>query len=72
MRARNSSTSLGGIFGIVHTNADVPGGHTAKTLLDQMLYAHKDYLPQFADKIKEIEENQAEDVQYIDELMKSN
>lgn len=53
-------------------NPLVPGGHTAKTLLDQMLYAHKEYLPQFADKIKEIEENQAEDVQYIDELMKSN
>lgn len=53
-------------------NPLIPAGHTAKTLLDQMLYAHKDYLPQFADKIKEIEENQPEDVKYIDELMKSN
>ena len=53
-------------------NPLVPAGQTAKTLLDQMLYAHKDYLPQFADKIKEIEENQPEDVQYVDELMKSN
>ncbi len=53
-------------------NPLVPGGHMAKTLLDQMLYAHKEYLPQFADKIKEIEENQPEDIEYIDELMKSN
>lgn len=53
-------------------NPLVPGGHMAKTLLDQMLYAHKEYLPQFADKIKEIEENQPEDIEYIDKLMKSN
>jgi len=53
-------------------NPLVPGGHMAKTLLDQMLYAHKDYLPQFAGKIKEIEENQPEDIEYIDELMKTN
>ena len=53
-------------------NPPVPGGHMAKTLLDQMLYAHQEYLPQFADKIKEIEENQPEDVEYIDDLMKSN
>ena len=53
-------------------NPLIPAGHTAKTLLDQMLYAHKEYLPQFADKIKEIEENQPEDVKYVDELMKSN
>lgn len=53
-------------------NPLIPAGHTAKTLLDQMLYAHKKYLPQFADKIKEIEEQQLDDVQYVDELMKSN
>lgn len=53
-------------------NPLIPSGKTAKTLLDQMLYAHKKYLPQFADKIKEIEKNQPEDVQYVDELMKSN
>lgn len=53
-------------------NPLIPAGHTAKTLLDQMLYANKKYLPQFADKIKEIEENQKDDVNYIDELMKSN
>lgn len=53
-------------------NPLVPGGTMAQTLLDQLLYAHKDYLPQFADKIKEIEKNQPEDVKYVDELMKSN
>lgn len=54
------------------TNPLIPAGTLAKTILDQMLYAHKDYLPQFADKIKEIEKNQSEDVKYVDELMKSN
>jgi len=53
-------------------NPLVPGGKTAKTLLDQMLYAHQEYLPQFADKIEDIEANQADDVEYVDELMKSN
>ena len=53
-------------------NPLVPAGKKAKTILDQMLYAHKEYLPQFADKIAEIEANQPEDVKYIDELMKSN
>jgi 6-phospho-beta-glucosidase len=36
------------------------------------LYAHKDHLPQFAEKIAEIEANQPETVAYVDELMKSN
>lgn len=53
-------------------NPLVPGGQLAKELLDQMLYAHKEFLPQFADKIKEIEDNQPETVKYVDELMKSN
>ena len=53
-------------------NPLVPGGTIAKTLLDEMLYAHKYYLPQFAEKIKEIEKNQPETVNYVDELMKSN
>ena len=53
-------------------NPLVPAGKTAKTLLDQLLYAHKEHLPQFADKIAEIEADQPEDVKYIDELMKSN
>lgn len=53
-------------------NPLIPGGTIAKTLLDQMLYAHKDHLPQFADKIKEIEETQPETVAYVDELMETN
>lgn len=53
-------------------NPLIPGGRIAKTLLDQMLYAHKEDLPQFARKIKEIEANQPEDVEYVDTLMKSN
>ena len=53
-------------------NPLVPAGKTAKTLLDQLLYAHKEHLPQFADKIAEIEADQPEDVKYIDELMTTN
>lgn len=53
-------------------NPLIPGGTMAKTLLDEMLYAHKKHLPQFADKIAEIEANQPETVQYVDELMKTN
>lgn len=53
-------------------NPLIPGGRLAKTVLDEMLYAHKEYLPQFADKIKDIEENQPETVHYVDELMKTN
>jgi len=53
-------------------NPLVPGGTTAKTLLDELLYAHKEHLPQFAEKIAEIEANQPETVAYVDELMKSN
>ncbi|PJI10506.1 MULTISPECIES: 6-phospho-beta-glucosidase [Clostridium] len=36
-------------------NPLVPSGHIAKDLLDEMLLAHKKYLPQFAEKIKELE-----------------
>jgi 6-phospho-beta-glucosidase len=53
-------------------NPLVPGGTIAKELLDQMLYAHKEFLPQFAQKIAEIEANQPETIAYVDELMKSN
>lgn len=52
-------------------NPLVPAGRTAKTLLDQLLYAHKKYLPQFADKIAEIEKD-VEITTYVDELMKTN
>lgn len=37
------------------SNPLVPSGEIAKTILNEMLVAHKKYLPQFADKIKEIE-----------------
>lgn len=53
-------------------NPLIPGGAVAKRLLDEMLYAHKEYLPQFADKIKEIEEKDKDVVNYVDELMQSN
>ena len=36
-------------------NPLVPSGEIAKTLLDEMLIAHKKHLPQFATKIEEIE-----------------
>ena len=52
-------------------NPLVPGGKMAKRLLDELLYAHKEHLPQFADKIAEIEKDE-EVVSYVDELMKSN
>lgn len=38
-------------------NPLVPGGNIAKNLLDEMLIAHKDYLPQFKDSIEKIEKN---------------
>jgi len=36
-------------------NPLVPSGKIAKTLLDEMLVAHKEHLPQFKDKIAELE-----------------
>ncbi len=36
-------------------NPLVPSGQIAKNLMDEMLVAHKEHLPQFADKIAEIE-----------------
>ena len=36
-------------------NPLVPSGQIAKTLLDEMLVAHKAHLPLFADKIAELE-----------------
>ena len=43
----------------------------AKTLLDELLIAHKAHLPNFADAINKIEETQPETVTYVAELMKS-
>lgn len=53
-------------------NPLVPGGTLAKTILDEMLYAHKEHLPQFAEKIKEIEADQPKTISYVDDLMESN
>ena len=36
-------------------NPQVPSGATSKRVLDEMLIAHKKYLPQFAEKIAELE-----------------
>ncbi|MCT4777350.1 MULTISPECIES: 6-phospho-beta-glucosidase [Exiguobacterium] len=36
-------------------NPLIPSGETAKRVLEELLIAHKDYLPQFADKIAELE-----------------
>ena len=53
-------------------NPIVPGGAMAKTLLDELLVAHKEHLPQFAEKINEIEATQPETVAYVSHLMESN
>lgn len=53
-------------------NPLVPGGTMAKTLLDELLIAHKDYLPNFAEAIALIEKEQPDTVAYVTELMKSN
>lgn len=49
-------------------NPQVPGGKIAKRVLDELLIAHKDYLPQFADKIKELE---AEGIEIKDEVCRN-
>ena len=36
-------------------NPQVPSGETAKRVLDELLIAHKKYLPQFAEKIAQLE-----------------
>ena len=46
-------------------NPLVPGGVMAKTLLDELLIAHKAHLPNFADAINKIEETQPETVTYV-------
>lgn len=38
-------------------NPQIPGGSTAKRVLDELLIAHKKHLPQFAEKIAELEKN---------------
>lgn len=53
-------------------NPLVPGGSMAKTLLDELLIAHKDHLPNFSEAIAKIEAEQPDTVAYVTELMKSN
>ncbi|WP_276972313.1 6-phospho-beta-glucosidase [Tatumella ptyseos] len=50
-------------------NPLIRAGETAKQVLDQLLYAHKKYLPQFADTIARIEAEQPADTQYVDQLL---
>ena len=64
--------SYGAALHAFTVNPLIPGGTMAKTILDELLIAHKDYLPQFKDSIKKIEETQPETVAYVTELMKSN
>lgn len=53
-------------------NPLVPGGTMARTLLDELLLAHENHLPQFADAIQKIKASQPETVKYVEELMTSN
>lgn len=53
-------------------NPLIPSGKMAKKLLDELLIAHKDYLPQFKDAIRRIEKEQPETVEYVNKLMESN
>lgn len=53
-------------------NPLVPSGVMAKTLLDELLIAHKEDLPRFAAAITSIEQTQPETVAYVTELMKTN
>lgn len=53
-------------------NPLIPSGKVAIDLLDEMLYAHRDYLPQFEERIDYIQNNRSDIVKYVDELMESN
>lgn len=50
-------------------NPLIPAGDTAIKVLDELLYAHKAYLPKFAEKIAEIEREKPEVVKFVDELL---
>lgn len=50
-------------------NPLVPGGEMAKTLLDQLLIAHKAHLPKFADKINEIEQTRPDIVAQVASIL---
>lgn len=64
--------SYGAALHAFTVNPLIPGGTIAKTILDELLIAHKDYLPLFKDSIEKIEKTQSETVKAVEELMKSN
>ncbi|MCL2187653.1 MAG: 6-phospho-beta-glucosidase [Defluviitaleaceae bacterium] len=50
-------------------NTLIPAGSKGKKILDQMLVAHKDYLPQFKDAVERIEREQPDTVAYVEGLL---
>ncbi|MCP1437282.1 6-phospho-beta-glucosidase [Erwinia persicina] len=50
-------------------NPLIPAGDTAIKVLDALLYAHKAYLPKFAEKIAQIERDKPEIVAFVDQLL---
>jgi 6-phospho-beta-glucosidase len=50
-------------------NPLIPAGETAIKVLDELLYAHKEYLPKFAEKIAEIEKNKPEIAESVNTLL---
>lgn len=54
------------------TNPLIPSGKLVVDILDELLYAHKKYLPQFSERISYIESNRPEIMEYVDQLMESN
>ncbi len=64
--------SYGAALHAFTVNPLIPGGTIAKTILDELLIAHKEHLPQFKESIEKIEKNQLDTVAYVTELMKSN
>jgi 6-phospho-beta-glucosidase len=50
-------------------NPLIPAGALGKEIFDQLLIAHKEYLPQFKDAIARIEKEQPETVAYVKNLL---
>ena len=53
-------------------NPLIPSGMISTRLLDELLYAHKEFLPQFAGSIKTIIEKHPNLVEYVDQLVAKN
>jgi 6-phospho-beta-glucosidase len=51
-------------------NPFIPTGEKGRRILNEMLYAHKEFLPNFAEAIAKIEREQPDVVEYVDELLK--